>query len=315
MSRYLNNSLFRLLTCLQLVFILSGYLFEVGAQSSSAEILESPSEVSSSDSLPRIPRRGTITPVDIDREKPRGPVLHYYDSHGNLLDEPVLFLTETDTVAKTSASSPYHLFDGINVGINFIDAVMLIAGQDYASFDIWASVSLHNWIFPVLEAGIGYGKTQPEGGNFCYKAKPSPYFKLGANYNFLYKSNPDYQAFIGLRGGFSSYRWDVTDIKISDGYWHQYPEYNILNQSASTLYGEALGGLQVKLFKGLSMGWTLRYRFKFHTSRKVNPGSPQPGSDPWFIPGYGTNNSLGFTFSLIYHIPGRPRKLSPPENK
>lgn len=248
-------------------------------------------------------RRGSITPVDIDRDKPRQPTLHYYDKHGNPLAEPVMFLTELDTVKNVRPGSPYPLYSGVNIGVNFIDAVMLAAGQKHASFDLWAELSLHNWFFPVIEAGIGFGSNKPEGGNFHYKAKPSPYFKLGINYNFIYKSNPDYQAFVGLRAGFSSLRWDVTDITVNNSYWQQTGTYSILDQSATAFYGEALGGLKVRLWKNIAMGWTIRYHFKFHTSQKVKPGASRPGGDPWFIPGYGAGSPIGFTFSLIYNLP------------
>lgn len=269
------------------------------------EVPEQPADTIAADSSLSLPkRRATVTPVDIDREKPQQPVLHYYDRHGNPLEEPVLFLAELDTVRKVSAASPYPLYNGVSVGFNFADAVMLLAGQHHAAFDLWAEVSLHNWFFPVVEAGLGYGSLSPEEGNYNYKAKLSPYFKLGLNYNFLYKSNPDYQAFVGLRAGFSSFRWDVTDIVVSDPYWGQQNSYSITDQSATCFYGEALGGIKVKLWKRLSMGWTMRYKFKFHTSSKIKPGDPRPGSDPWYVPGYGASSPVGFTFSLIYTLPG-----------
>ena len=89
-----------------------------------------------------------ITPVDIDREKPAQPRLHYYDTHGNKLEQPVYFLAELDTVQTVKPSSPWPLYKGVTVGFNFFDAAMLIAGQSYASFDVSAAVSLHNWFFP-----------------------------------------------------------------------------------------------------------------------------------------------------------------------
>lgn len=41
-----------------------------------------------------------VTPVETDDNKVEKPRLHYYDKHGNRLDEPVEFITEPDTVAK-----------------------------------------------------------------------------------------------------------------------------------------------------------------------------------------------------------------------
>lgn len=237
-----------------------------------------------------------ITPVDNDPTKPRQPVLHYYDKHGEPLDEPVLFLADLDTVKAASPKPVYPLLYSASLGFNFFDGIMQLAGQKHASFDLWASVSLHNWFEPVVELGLGFADNKPEEGNFHYKGKPSFYGKIGLNYNFLYKSNPDYQVFLGLRGGFSSFSYDITDITVNSSYWDQSNNFSIPGQKAHAFYGEALGGIKVKIWKGFSMGWTVRYKMKFKSTDGSN-------SSPWFIPGYGTNSPLTATFSLIYTMP------------
>ncbi len=55
-----------------------------------------------------------ITPVDKDPTKPRQPVLHYYDKHGEPLDEPVLFLADLDTVAKVKSGPVYPLLQSVS---------------------------------------------------------------------------------------------------------------------------------------------------------------------------------------------------------
>lgn len=248
--------------------------------------------------------QGKITPVDPDPTKPQQPYLHYYDKHGNPLDEPVLFLADLDTVTKVKSGPVYPLLQSVSVGFNFFDAIMKLAGQSYQSYDVWASLSLHNWFEPVVEVGLGFADNHPDEANFRYKGKPSFYAKLGINYNFLYKSNPDYQLFLGLRGGFSSFTYDITDIAIGSSYWDQTNRFSIEGQRASALYGEALLGIKVKLWKGISMGWSFRYHMKF----KVKDGSE---STPFFIPGYGANSSVAATFSLIYTLPLSRKKPAP----
>ncbi len=245
-------------------------------------------------SFPAIAQK-KITPVDNDPTKPRQPVLHYYDKHGNPLDEPVLFLADLDTVTKVKSGPVYPLLHSVSVGANFFDGVMLLVGQKHASFDLWASLSLHNWFEPVVEMGIGFADNHPEDGNFHYKGKPSFYGKIGINYNFLYKSDPAYQVYFGLRGGFTSFRYDITDITINSSYWDQTDKFSIVGQKAHAIYGEVVGGIKVNLWKNLSMGWSARYKIKGKVSKAGN-------STPWFIPGYGTT-PLSATFSLIYTIP------------
>lgn len=246
-----------------------------------------------------------ITPVDNDPTKPKQPVLHYYDKHGNPLDEPVLFLADLDTVKKQGPKAVYPLMESMSFGFNFFDAVMLAAGQKHASFDFWAQLSLWNWLQPVVEVGIGYADSRPEEGNFCYKGKPSFYGKVGFNYNFLYKSKPDYQFHIGLRAGYSSFKYDITDITVNSSYWDQSNNFSILNQKAHAFYGQFLIGLKVKIWKQISMGWDIRYRFKFSGSNGSN-------SVPWFIPGYGTASALSASFSVIYTVPFKHKPMEVP---
>lgn len=242
-----------------------------------------------------------ITPVDNDPNQPQQPVLHYYDKHGNPLEEPVLFLAQADTTVSARPQPVYPLLYSASLGFNFFDGIMMLAGQKHASFDLWASLSLHNWFEPVIECGIGFADNKPETMNFRYKNKPSLYGKIGINYNFLYKSNPDYQVFLGLRAGYTKYRYDITDITINSDYWGQSNHFSIENQQAHAFYGQAVAGIKVKLWKWFSMGWTFRYGFKIKDTTGLN-------SNAWFIPGYGTG-ALGATFSLIYTLPINTKKI------
>ena len=245
--------------------------------------------------LPKTYGQKTITPVDNDPDKPAQPTLHYYDKHGNPLDEPVLFMAELDTVTGARPKPVYPLLYSANIGFNFFDGVMKLFGQSFSSYDVQASLSLHNWIEPILELGIGFADNHPETANFRYKNKPSFYGKLGVNYNFMYKSNPDYQVYLGLRFGYSDFKYDITDVTINSGYWGQSNHFSIDNQHASAFYGQALAGIKVKIWKWFSLGWNIRYGFKMKQKIPEN-------STPWFIPGYGTG-ALSASFSLIYSIP------------
>lgn len=247
------------------------------------------------DSMPRIAPAPTSTPVDVDDDKPR-TVLHYYDKHGQPLQEPVRFLAVLDTVQKVRSKPVYPAYNGLNVGVNFGDLLFMAFGQKYGSYDLWANVSVHNWIFPVLECGLGYADSTPVHQNFTYKVKPSLYAKIGLNYNFLYKSNPDYQVFLGLRAGVSSFKYSLTDVTIDSDYWGESQTLSINGQHSLSFYGEAVAGIQVKIVSHFSLGWDVRYRFNIHTSA-------DGPNRPWFIPGYGGTYPASFHISAIWTIP------------
>ena len=260
-------------------------------------------------SLPVIAQR-TVTPVETDDKKPAAPTLHYYDKHGKQLDEPVLFLAALDTVSekKVSAKPVYPLLFEINAGVNFFDGILAIAGSGYGGADIWANVSLWNWIFPTVELGIGAASKTPEGNNYTYKGAPSIYAKIGCDYNFLYKSNPQYQFLVGLRCGFSSFKYSLENVTIDNNYWQESQTVSFKSISGLSFYGEALLGLKVNLWRNISMGWSARYRFMFKDkTAKTLPSERAPfGGEfkPWYVPGFGPRNShFGFTFSVIYTLP------------
>lgn len=238
-----------------------------------------------------------VTPVDVDDEKPQQPILHHYDKHGNALKEPVLFLAELDTVKKVNSGPIFPLLTSVSVGVNVFDPIMQIFGQSYANVDVWGSLSLHNWFIPTVELGIGYGSKHPNDNNYRYKATPGFYCRVGVDYNFLYKSTPKYQPLLGLRAGFTSFGYDITDVSVSSDYWGEENNFSMSRQKTTAFYGQIVAGVRVEIAKNWSLGWNGRYSFMFHCKDASN-------STPWLIPGYGThNNKLTATFSVIYTFP------------
>ena len=191
----------------------------------------------------------------------------------------------------------YPLLTDVAIGINFIDPVLMLMGQDYASVDIHATLNMWNRLQPVVEVGLGWAKSTPDDMNFTYRSKPSPYAKVGLNYNFMYKSDPRYQALLGVRLGYSPFKYDVTDVTYTNDYWHENETFSIKGLSSHALWGEAVAGIKVNIWRAWSLGWTIRYHWLFKYKKTEN-------GNPWFIPGYGPRGkSLGFTFSLSYTLP------------
>ena len=190
----------------------------------------------------------------------------------------------------------YPLATSLWVGANFVDPVLMALGQDYASADLHATLNMWNRLQPTIELGLGWGNTTPDGMNFTYRAKPSPYVKLGANYNFLFKSTPDHQAFVGLRAGFSTFRYDV-EAHYSNSYWQEQSDFTLRSERSHAWWGEVIAGLKVKIVRQWSLGWTIRWHHLFSCKNTEH-------SKAWFIPGYGPRNrALAFTVSAYYTLP------------
>ena len=130
----------------------------------------------------------------------------------------------------------------------------------------------------------------------------SVYFKIGADYNFLYNSNPDYQWFVGLRYGFAPFSWAVDDITLDSGYWGETTRFGIPSQNATAGWAEFHVGLRVKLFGGISAGWFVKFHSLLHESHNVH-------GEPWYIPGFGTRGqAITGSFSISYTLPLNKRK-------
>ena len=233
-------------------------------------------------------------------------LIHFHDEKGNVVY--VDTITGKEFIDSTSIKKPttmnYPLWDDITIGLNIWDPVMRCFGQDYGMFDMWVELSLHNRIKPIFEFGLGEATHSPSGENYTYKSAVAPYFKIGANYNFLFNKTKEYQFYAGLRYGISPFTYEVNDITINDSYWNEQSTTHIPTQNIVAGYGEIVMGLKVQIYKHLSLGWTAKYHTMLHKT-KCSYG------DPWYIPGFGTiNSSLTGAFNIMYTFPLSKKKAS-----
>ena len=192
----------------------------------------------------------------------------------------------------------YPTLTELQLGVNFGDALLMAFGQKYSSFDVSATLNMWNRFQPVLALGLGRAKDTPDDMNFTYTGKLSPYFKVGANFNFLFKKEPRYQVYAGVRLGFSTFKYDITDVVINNGYWGENSHtYDLRGLSGNALWGEFLLGLKVNIAGNWSLGWEAKYHGLFKYKKSDN-------GKPWYIPGYGSRNSKwAFGLSVYYTLP------------
>ncbi len=191
----------------------------------------------------------------------------------------------------------YPALTQLVVGVNFLDPVLMAFGQKHASVDASIGINLWNRLEPVLELGLGWSDDTPDDMNYHYKGKPAPYARLGANYNMTFKKSPAYNAHVGFRVGYSSFKYDVLDVTVPDGYWGDNGTFSLTGIKSHALWGDFLVGLRVQLKGPWAMGWDARYRAIFDYGKTDN-------GRPWHIPGYGLRQrKFAFTMSLYYTLP------------
>ena len=143
--------------------------------------------------------------------------------------------------------------------------------------------------------------------NYTYSSPLAPYFKIGADYNFVYNSDPDYRFVAGIRYGFSAFSYKIEDVSFNDSYWGQTGSISFPSQNVTAGWGELILGLRVKIAGPISAGWMFRFHSILH---QTNPASGKA----WYIPGFGTANST-FTgsFSIVWNLGLKPRANINPE--
>lgn len=221
------------------------------------------------------------------------------DANGNTITVDTVTGQEyvDSTLLKAPPKMEYPLLHEVIAGVNVWDPIMRALGQKYGLGDVWGEVSLHNRYFPFFAVGFGSCNDTPVDKNYTFKTPLAPYFKIGASYNFFYNSNPDYKLLMGLRYGFSTYKWSVLDVTVDEGYWQDPTHYSLDNLSHTAGYLEVTFGIKVKIAGPISAGWTLVYHSVLHESKS-------PYGKPMYIPGYGKRNGA-FTanFSVMYTLP------------
>ncbi len=218
----------------------------------------------------------------------------YVDTiNGREISDSLMMFPDSTRVPKMIQPLIYSA----TVGVNLWDPVMRAIGQKYGIIDFSAEFNMHNRYIAVVEAGVGNACYTPEDNNYTYRVGVTPYFRIGANYNFLYNSNPEYSVYAGLRYGCSHFNYRLTDVTIDLPYWDESAMVDFPRQASTVHYVQVLYGLCLNVYKHLSVGWELRYR-------GILGQTKQPGGNPWYIPGYGTSNGhLGVAFSVYYTFP------------
>lgn len=202
----------------------------------------------------------------------------------------------------------YPALTSLRVSVGVLDPVLQLFGQKYGSVDVGLTLNLWNRLQPVVELGLGRASDTPDDMNFTYKGKLSPYARVGANYNFLFKKVPDYQVYLGVRAGYSTFKYDITDVHIDPGYWQENADFDLKGEKSHALWGEVAAGISVKVWRQFSAGWEVKYQAIFNYKKNDH-------SRPWFVPGFGPRDRhWGFAFKLSYTLPlSRDRWPKPEE--
>jgi len=187
-------------------------------------------------------------------------------------------------------------YNGIRAEIDISPIVKSFLSKETYSYEGSLQANILKKYFPVLELGYaGADKTTSEAVNF---QTSGAFARLGVDFNLMKPkkdAKPTNNLFLaGVRLGFSSFNYDITNIQIYDSYWNENTIKNFNDINANKFWMEITGGVHVEVAKNIFMGWTARYKNMF--------GKPETGVlSPWYVPGFGINSS-GNVWDLTYSI-------------
>ena len=211
---------------------------------------------------------------------------------------------------KKPAEIEYPWFNGVSVGLDLYGLGAGLFGSDFLSSEVVVDVDLKHRFFPTVE--LGYGTTDSWSDNGIHYKSGAPYFRVGVDYNALYKKKHGQMILVGLRYGYSSFSYDVKTLPFSDpvyggnldnplltdGIWGGSVPYDYSGQKGTMQWLELCAGIRAHVWKPIWMGLGLRFRLKVAESKSLH-------GDPWYVPGFGKygGNTLGVQYTLIYKLP------------
>lgn len=195
--------------------------------------------------------------------------------------------------AQLKAANP--LFAGIAVSIDLVGPAMKLL-DDYGQYEGAIRINLKNRFFPTAEIGYGVCDYTSDETNLHYKTN-APYFRIGADYNFIKNKVSGNRVYGGLRLAYTSFKYDIDGPAQEDPVWGGSSPFQFYGLDSNFTWLEIVFGLEAKIYKSFHIGWTARYRNRL--SQKENDRG-----NSWYVPGFGKNDTKCWsgTFNLIFDI-------------
>ena len=161
--------------------------------------------------------------------------------------------------------------------------------------------NLRNKYFPIAE--LGYSKYDDTNKDTKIQYKTSaPYLKVGADMNMLRDKNQGNRLMVGLRVGYTNYKFDVYGPEMTDPVWNTSVPMAYEDVSSDRLWLEVVLGLESEIVKHFHMGFSVRYKHKLHEKMPSN-------ANPYYVPGFGnTDNGFRATYNLYFDLTKKVKK-------
>lgn len=187
------------------------------------------------------------------------------------------------------------LFRGFAVSVDLAGAIQK-AVSDYGQYEAALRINLRDKYFPIVEAGIGKADHDDAVSKISYSSS-APYFRIGVDFNMMKQKHDVNRIYVGVRYGFSSFKYDVHHPGVKDPIWKDISAYDVDDVSCNYHWAELVAGVDAKIWGPFHLGWSARYR------RRISYDNG-PLGNVWYVPGYGKsgNTRMGGTFNVTIDI-------------
>jgi Domain of unknown function (DUF6048) len=220
------------------------------------------------------------------------------------LSSTLAFSQAKDSVRRDTITIKDYIPTGIRIGTDLISLVKSQYQKDFSGWEVNADVDFRRY-YLAIDYGSWSRTFESDSGNY---SNDGTYWRVGVDVNFLMKDIDRNLLFFGARYGRSTFSEDLSIYAYND-FTETYETLNYAHSGINARWFELTGGLRVKIWKALWMGYTARFKFglKHDETENIIPSD---------VPGYGRTNKdsyWGFNYQVFIRIP--VRKLPAPAEK
>lgn len=207
----------------------------------------------------------------------------------------VQYSSPQEAAAALEAKRRMPFLAGVSISTDLCGAIVA-ACTPYGQYEAAARLNLRGRYFPVFEMGVGVSNHTNDATDLHYKVH-SPYYRIGLDYNVAKNVRAQGRIFVGVRYAFSTYKFDVDGPDMVDPVYGGNVPFSYHGVRGTNHWGEAVFGLEARVWGILHLGWSIRYRMRFYNKRTIVDNS-------WYVPGYGKNDThaIGGTFNVVVDI-------------
>ena len=214
-----------------------------------------------------------------------------------LLLFPLGLLAQKPDTVKVKVERDFRP-SSIRIGTDVLALARSPFDDTYTGWELNGDIDLDRYFFAV---DIGSSSRSFKDDSSSY-SNDGYYFRVGADYNFIHKDKGGNVAFFGLRYGHSIFSEQLESV-VNDPVWG-HATVSDTNTDTPAGWFEMVGGIKVRIFKIVWLGYTARYKFFLKTKDTTT-------MEPHDVPGYGRtdkNTTWGFNYQVLVNFPLRKKR-------